>query len=65
MNWHIKWLWIKSFPDNQTIRYKKQQDEVQDDGSTKTGIIEVEKQTTPDRLELVEWNEEKSWRILQ
>jgi hypothetical protein len=25
----------------------------------------VEKQTTPDRLSRVEWDEEKSWRVLQ
>ena len=48
-----------------TIRYRKQQEEVQNDGSTKTSIAEVEKQTTPDRLHRMEWDEEKSWRVLQ
>ena len=48
-----------------TIRYKKQQEEVQDDGTTKANIVEVEKQTTPDRLGRVKWDEEKSWRLLQ
>lgn len=48
-----------------TIRYKKQQEEIQDDGTTKANIVEVEKQTTPDRLGRVKWDEEKSWRLLQ
>jgi hypothetical protein len=47
-----------------TIRYKKQQEDVLEDGTKQSSIIEVEKQTTPDRLDRVEWDEEKSWRVL-
>jgi hypothetical protein len=38
---------------------------VEEDGSTIVQIVQVEKQTTPDRLSRVEWDEEKSWRVLQ
>ncbi|KAL3793668.1 hypothetical protein HJC23_010240 [Cyclotella cryptica] len=48
-----------------TKRYKKQQEVVQDDGSPSVRIVEVEKQTNPDRLSRVEWNAEKSWELLQ
>lgn len=48
-----------------TIKYKKQVEEELEDGSTKTNIVEIEKQTTPDRLVQVPWDEEVSWKVLQ
>ncbi|KAL7483411.1 hypothetical protein ACHAW6_009066 [Cyclotella cf. meneghiniana] len=52
-------------PDNPyyTIRYKKQQEV--DDGLLRVRIVDVEKQTNPDRLLRVEWDDEKSWKVLQ
>ena len=54
-------------PDNPyyTIKYKKQCEEILDDGSKKTTVREVEKQTNPDRLSRVPWDEDKSWKVLQ
>mmetsp|Transcript_3881 Transcript_3881/g.6420 ORF Transcript_3881/g.6420 Transcript_3881/m.6420 type:complete len:156 (-) Transcript_3881:149-616(-) len=56
-------------PDNPyyTIKYKKQCEEILDDGSKNTSVIvrEVEKQTNPDRLSRVPWDEDKSWKVLQ
>jgi prolyl oligopeptidase PreP (S9A serine peptidase family) len=50
-----------------TIKYKAQYEtgEVLDDGSKKATIIEVEKQTTPDRLSRVPWDEDAAWKVLQ
>ena len=48
-----------------TIKYKKQCEEILDDGSKKTTVREVEKQTNPDRLSRVPWDEDKSWKVLQ
>ena len=48
-----------------TIKYKKQCEETLDDGSKKTTVREVEKQTNPDRLSRVPWDEDKSWKVLQ
>jgi hypothetical protein len=36
-----------------------------EDGTAKAIIVEVEKQTTPDRLDRVEWDEEKTWRVIE
>ena len=48
-----------------TIKYKKQCEEIADDGSKEVIIREVEKQTNPDRLSRVPWDEDKSWKVLQ
>ncbi len=48
-----------------TIKYKKQCEETADDGSKNVVIREVEKQTNPDRLSRVPWDEDKSWGLLQ
>lgn len=48
-----------------TIRYKKQCEEILDGGSKKTTVREVEKQTDPDRLSRVPWDEEAAWKVLQ
>ncbi len=48
-----------------TIKYKKQCEEIAEDGSKTVIIREVEKQTNPDRLSRVPWDEEKSWEVLR
>jgi prolyl oligopeptidase PreP (S9A serine peptidase family) len=48
-----------------TIKFKKQCEEILGDGSKKTTIIEVEKQTNPDRLSRVPWDEDAAWKVLQ
>ena len=47
-----------------TIKYKKQCEEILEDGTKKTTLREVEKQTNPDRLSRVPWEEEKAWKVL-
>lgn len=48
-----------------TIKYKKQCEEIADDGSKTVIVREVEKQTNPDRLSRVPWDEDKSWEVLR
>jgi len=54
-------------PDNPyyTIKYKKQCEEILDEGSKRTYISEVEKQTNPERLSRVPWDEDATWKVLQ
>ena len=49
----------------QTIKFKKQLEEELEDGSNKVEIVEVEKQTNPDRLTRVPWDEDLAWKVLQ
>ncbi len=48
-----------------TIKHKKQVEEELEDGSRKVEIVEIEKQTNPDRLQRVPWDDELSWKILK
>mmetsp|Transcript_1144 Transcript_1144/g.2652 ORF Transcript_1144/g.2652 Transcript_1144/m.2652 type:complete len:149 (-) Transcript_1144:94-540(-) len=48
-----------------TIRYKKQSEEEKQDGMKRVSVVDVEKQTNPDRLTRVPWNEEATWKIIQ
>jgi hypothetical protein len=35
------------------------------EGKEQMELVSIEKQTDPDRLECVPWDEEKTWKILQ
>mmetsp|Transcript_3742 Transcript_3742/g.8316 ORF Transcript_3742/g.8316 Transcript_3742/m.8316 type:complete len:156 (-) Transcript_3742:362-829(-) len=48
-----------------TIKHKKQIEEELEDGCKKVDIVEVEKQTNPDRLQRVPWDDELSWKVLK
>ena len=48
-----------------TIKYKRQCEEVLQDGSKRTVVREVEKQTNPGRLSRVPWDENAAWKVLQ
>jgi len=48
----------------QTIKYTKFQNKLDKDGLEKEKLVGVEKQTDPDRLERVPWNEDAAWEIL-
>ena len=48
-----------------TIKYKRQCEEILQDGSKRTVVREVEKQTNPDRLSRVPWDENAAWKVLQ
>jgi prolyl oligopeptidase PreP (S9A serine peptidase family) len=48
-----------------TIKYKRQCEEILEDGSKRTMVREVEKQTNPDRLSRVPWDENAAWKVLQ
>jgi hypothetical protein len=48
-----------------TIKCKRQCEEVLQDGSKRTVVREVEKQTNPDRLSRVSWDENAAWKVLQ
>jgi len=50
-------------PDNPyyTIKYKKPVTVQNEDGTESQEIIEVEKQTNPDRLRRMVWNDDASW----
>lgn len=47
-----------------TIKYMKFQNKLDEDGIEKEELVGVEKQTDPDRLERVPWNEDATWEIL-
>jgi len=49
----------------QTIRYRKEETEAASDGKEETKWVDVEKQTTPDRLQRVPFDPEASWQLLQ
>lgn len=48
-----------------TIKYKRQCEEILKDGSKRTVVREVEKQTNPDRLSRLPWDENAAWKVLQ
>jgi len=54
-------------PDNPyyTIKYKKTVIIENEDGTEGQDLIEVEKQTQPDRLRRMEWNDDKSWDAIK
>ncbi len=47
-----------------TIKYKKLEKIEDENGSTSEQMINIEKQTTPDRLTRVPWDEEATWEII-
>ena len=49
----------------QTIKYKKAETQVGDDGNERTYYIDMEKQTYAERLGRLAWDEEKSWEIIK
>lgn len=49
----------------QTIRYRKEEADTEEDGNTETKWVNVEKQTTPDRLERVPFDADASWELLK
>ena len=49
----------------QTIKYNKSERLLRDDGTEYEQMIEMEKQTTPDRLGRVSWDEDKTWNIVR
>ena len=53
-----------SHPLYQTIKYKRPNKYENDDGQEITEEIEIEKQTTPDRLEAVPFDYDKTWKII-
>mmetsp|Transcript_50790 Transcript_50790/g.61209 ORF Transcript_50790/g.61209 Transcript_50790/m.61209 type:complete len:147 (-) Transcript_50790:225-665(-) len=48
-----------------TIIYKRKDTITDDDGTERETIIEIEKQTTPDRLKRVVWDEDEVWQALK
>jgi len=48
-----------------TIKYKKQITFTDDDGNERSDICEIEKQTNPDRLRRVIWDEDEVWEALK
>ena len=49
----------------QTIRYKPTETVTDEQGNTIEQEMTVEKQTTPDRLSKLPWDEEKTWLIIE
>lgn len=48
-----------------TIKYSRIDSELGEDGTERETAQEVEKQTTPDRLERVPWDEDATWLLLR
>ena len=49
----------------QTIRYRKEETNVCNNGEVKKSWVDVEKQTTSDRLKRVEFDPEATWELLK
>mmetsp|Transcript_26941 Transcript_26941/g.37869 ORF Transcript_26941/g.37869 Transcript_26941/m.37869 type:complete len:163 (+) Transcript_26941:535-1023(+) len=47
-----------------TIKYQKADVTLNEQGDEEASLVQVEKQTTPDRLHRVPWDEEATWSIL-
>mmetsp|Transcript_31773 Transcript_31773/g.48737 ORF Transcript_31773/g.48737 Transcript_31773/m.48737 type:complete len:172 (-) Transcript_31773:68-583(-) len=47
-----------------TIQYQKADVTLNEHGHEEASLVQVEKQTTPDRLQRVPWDEEATWSIL-
>mmetsp|Transcript_7816 Transcript_7816/g.11228 ORF Transcript_7816/g.11228 Transcript_7816/m.11228 type:complete len:174 (-) Transcript_7816:175-696(-) len=68
-SWHdavILGVHLDDGPDKPyyTIKYQKADVTMDEQGNEVASLVEVEKQTTPDRLQRVPWNENATWAIL-
>jgi hypothetical protein len=60
------WYFVKYIKFNhmfQTIRYKRP-DVIDEDGTEKIVFTEIDKQTTPDRLTVLPWDEDAAFAAL-